>query len=218
MTQILLVRHGQANSAARDEADYDRLSPLGREQARWLGAHLRDCGERFARATSGTLRRQAETLREMDVAETPPEQDPRLNELEYFTMAQAFEAEHGVPMPPDRPAFLRHLPAMFGAWSRGEIAGAPEPFEAFETRVAEALADLARGRGPVVAVTSGGVIGMALKVALRLDVAALSHLCLSIENSSIHRLMVLPEGLALAQFNACPHLEPRGRRQSRTHL
>ena len=31
MTQITLVRHGQANSNARDEASYDRLSELGWE-------------------------------------------------------------------------------------------------------------------------------------------------------------------------------------------
>ena len=29
MSYITLVRHGQANTAARDEHSYDRLSPLG---------------------------------------------------------------------------------------------------------------------------------------------------------------------------------------------
>ncbi|SIS85226.1 Broad specificity phosphatase PhoE [Roseivivax lentus] len=218
MSQILLVRHGQANSAARDEAEYDRLSDLGRAQARWLGAHLKGSGERFSHAVSGTLQRQSETLAEMAVAETAPAQDPRLNELEYFTLAQAFEAEHGVAMPQDRPEFLTHLPRMFAAWSRGDISAAPEPFEAFETRVAEVLSDLAAGRGPTIAVTSGGVIGMAIRIALRLDIEAFALMCLSIENTSVHRLQIMPSGLALAQFNACPHLEPQDRRHSRTHL
>ncbi|MHA6324601.1 histidine phosphatase family protein [Roseivivax sp. CAU 1753] len=218
MSQILLVRHGQANSDARDEESYDKLSDLGRAQARWLGAHLRESGERFVRATSGTLIRQTETLAEMAVAESAPVQDARLNEVAYFTLAQAFEAEHGMAMPKDRPEFLEHLPQMFGAWSRGEIASAPETFEAFETRVADALRDLTTTKGPTVAVTSGGVIGMAMRITLRLDITAFALMCLSIENTSVNRLHVMRSGLALAQFNACPHLEPQSRRHSRTHL
>ena len=37
MGEIILVRHGQANSAANDEEGYDRLSDLGHQQAKWLG-------------------------------------------------------------------------------------------------------------------------------------------------------------------------------------
>ncbi len=54
---MYLIRHGQAGQ--RD--DYDRLSGLGREQARLLGDYL--CREelRFDAAIIGGLRRQAET-------------------------------------------------------------------------------------------------------------------------------------------------------------
>ena len=44
MIEITLIRHGQANTGARSEADYDRLSDLGRQQALWLGEHLRATG------------------------------------------------------------------------------------------------------------------------------------------------------------------------------
>ena len=37
MGEVVLVRHGQANSGATDEESYDRLSDLGHQQARWLG-------------------------------------------------------------------------------------------------------------------------------------------------------------------------------------
>ena len=37
MGEIVLIRHGQANSHATTEEDYDRLSPLGHDQARWVG-------------------------------------------------------------------------------------------------------------------------------------------------------------------------------------
>ena len=40
MVELTLVRHGQAQTGARDEASYDSLSNLG-HQARWLGEVLR---------------------------------------------------------------------------------------------------------------------------------------------------------------------------------
>ncbi|MEC7667486.1 MAG: phosphoglycerate mutase family protein, partial [Pseudomonadota bacterium] len=62
MSQITLVRHGQANTTARDEASYDRLSDLGHQQAAWLGGYFRNSNERYARAYSGTLLRHRQTL------------------------------------------------------------------------------------------------------------------------------------------------------------
>ena len=62
MSFITLVRHGQANSSARDEGSYDRLSDLGWQQARWLGGYFEQTGEKFARVYSGTLRRHVETV------------------------------------------------------------------------------------------------------------------------------------------------------------
>ena len=41
MVQIFLVRHGQANSEAKDEVSYDKLSPLGKIQAGWLGQYFK---------------------------------------------------------------------------------------------------------------------------------------------------------------------------------
>ncbi|HBT01147.1 MAG TPA: histidine phosphatase family protein, partial [Citreicella sp.] len=112
MSFVTLVRHGQANTHARDEASYDQLSDLGRQQARWLGDHLRATGEVFARAYCGTLERHVETAREMAL-DLEVVRDPRLNELEYFTMAQLLETQHGVAMPVDREAFVLHLPRVF---------------------------------------------------------------------------------------------------------
>ena len=41
MVQIFLVRHGQANSEAKDEISYDKLSSLGKLQAGWLGQYFK---------------------------------------------------------------------------------------------------------------------------------------------------------------------------------
>ena len=57
MGEIILVRHGQANSSARDEEGYDRLSDLGHQQAAWLGDYMRDREGVFYKVISGSLRR-----------------------------------------------------------------------------------------------------------------------------------------------------------------
>ena len=61
MAELILVRHGQANSHATDEASYDKLSDLGHTQARWLGEHMRATNPHFDHVITGTLRRQKET-------------------------------------------------------------------------------------------------------------------------------------------------------------
>ncbi len=216
MPHITLVRHGQANSHAKDEIGYDRLSDLGRQQARWLGAHLRDTGDAFARVYAGTLRRHQETAEEMGAGSVVS--DARLNELEYFTLAQLLADQHGILLPVDRDGFLRHLPVMFGYWQEGRLEGAPESFAEFETRVTEVLHEIAEGPGRALVVTSGGLIGMTLRVTMGLDLRTLAHVCLAIQNTSLHRFQPLPTGLAMVQFNAAPHLDHPERHHARTYL
>ena len=98
MSHITLIRHGQANSAATDEASYDRLSPLGHQQAAWLGDHLRESQTHHTRLYTGTLRRHIETADGMATG-LKPIRDARLNELEYFTLATLMQQQLGVPLP-----------------------------------------------------------------------------------------------------------------------
>ena len=58
MGQILLVRHGQAQFASDD---YDRLSDLGREQAKLLGDWLTQRDRKLDAAVTGNMRRHRET-------------------------------------------------------------------------------------------------------------------------------------------------------------
>ncbi len=219
MSYITLVRHGQANTSARDEDSYDRLSDLGHQQARWLGHHFEATGERFARLCSGSLQRHRETAAGLALdGHDEPVIDARFNELEFFTMAQLFESQHGVPIPDNREDFTVHLPRMFKAWAAGEIDNPPESFEAFETRVRDGLADWSAGEGRSIVVTSGGVIGMAMRITLGLDMDAFARTCLAIENTSLSRWLSLHGALALTQFNALPHLETPERQFARTHL
>ena len=216
MSQITLVRHGQANSSARDEGGYDRLSPLGHQQAAWLGDYFHSSGERFARVYCGTLRRHEETAAAMGHAEAL--RDPRLNELHYFDMAQMLEAQHGITIPSDREGFAVHLPILFQHWRDGKLDGAPESFDSFETRVRAALEDIAAGDGPALVITSGGLIGMAMRITMGLELTAMAHACLAIQNTSLHRWLRLGGGLVLTQFNATPHLDTIERRHAQTHI
>ena len=219
MAFVTLVRHGQANSGARDDTDYDRLSDLGWQQARWLGAHFRAAGDVYARCYRGTLRRHAETLDGIapDIAD-PPIVDERLNELADFTMAQAMQDQHGIPIPQGREAFMTHLPRLLTFWRDGRLDGVPESFAAFEARVSDALEEIAAGDGRALVVTSGGLIGMAMRQALGLDLPAMALLCLAIENSSVHRVQPMAGQLAVTQFNALPHLDTPSRGHARSHI
>ena len=61
MSNVMIVRHGQANSQARDEASYDQLSATGHQQAKWLGEYFGQIEPKFEKIYSGTLKRQIET-------------------------------------------------------------------------------------------------------------------------------------------------------------
>ena len=56
MAQFHLIRHGQASFGA---ANYDKLSQLGHQQARWLGEYYRARGETFDALVTGDLVRHA---------------------------------------------------------------------------------------------------------------------------------------------------------------
>lgn len=216
MSHITLVRHGQANTQAKDETSYDRLSPLGHQQAAWLGDHLRASASHHPRVYCGTLTRHIETASGMNAGDAI--RDARLNELEYFTLAQLLEEQHGVALPSEREGFIQHLPRIFTAWQNGELEGAPETFAAFESRVTDALNEIAAGRGPALVVTSGGLIAIALRQMMELNIAATARVALAIMNTSMHRLFPIGDHLSPVLFNAVPHLETPDRHFAQTHF
>lgn len=212
MGEIILVRHGQANSAATTEEDYDRLSDLGKTQADWLGTWMRAHGYDFDHVVSGTLLRHRQTVAGMGY---DADEDARLNELDYYTLSSELNRIKGVPFPTSD-SFADHAPVLFAAWKQAEIEGA-EPYHAFESRVAELLADAAQPGRRVLCVTSGGVIGMVLRHILDLDIMKMSRVMLPIYNTSIHRLHVRGDETIMAQYNAIPHLELPDRAHARTY-
>jgi broad specificity phosphatase PhoE len=214
MGEIILVRHGQANSSANDEAGYDRLSDLGHQQARWLGDYLRDREGTFDKVISGSLRRHRETA--AGIGYLDQHVDARLNEMDYFNLGRALEDVHGVPFPgPEN--FASHVTQVMEAWHKAEIMGV-ETFASFEERVTSVLQEAAQPGVRVLCVTSGGVIGMIMRHLLNLDPRRMAHVLLPIMNTSVHRVHVIPQGPILAGFNAIPHLDDPARAHARTHF
>ncbi|MGR3761526.1 histidine phosphatase family protein [Roseobacteraceae bacterium NS-SX3] len=216
MTHITLVRHGQANTAARDEASYDRLSDLGHKQAAWLGEHLRASGAHHPRIYCGTLTRHTETAASMGWAGAA--RDPRLNEMEYFTLAKAMEEQHGLAIPEEREGFVAHLPEVLTAWQQGKIENPPESWKDFEARTQSALDEISQGDSPALVITSGGLIAMAMRQAMGLDTLGMARMALAVMNTSLHRLHPIGGHLSPVLFNAVPHLEAPDRHFAQTHL
>lgn len=212
MGDILLVRHGQANSQAKTEEDYDRLSELGTTQADWLGHWMRDHSYSFDHIVSGTLNRHVQTA---DAMGFTTDEDDRLNEIDYYRLSQSLHERFDEPFPtPD--SFADHMPKVLAAWSRAEIEG-QESYQSFESRVRELLQDAARPGRRVLAITSGGVIGMILRHILDLDMMTMSRVMLPIWNTSVHRLHVHDSHTILAGYNAIPHLDRPEREYARTY-
>jgi broad specificity phosphatase PhoE len=214
---LLLVRHGQA-SAGSD--NYDRLSERGWLQSRRLGHWLATTGHDFDAIVLGTMRRHRETFEAIaegyasnDRALPTPALDPGLDEFDHHAVFDGFTALH-----PDHPAViasrnggLQALGAMIhaalSAWSEDRIAGVPESWQAFGTRVQESGKRLSRhGQKNVLVLTSGGVISRLAQGVLGLSDRAAIDLNLSLRNSGLCEFHARPYGFALGSWNALPHL------------
>ncbi|MEH6645866.1 histidine phosphatase family protein [Sulfitobacter sp.] len=217
MSTLTLIRHGQANSTATDEASYDRLSDLGHQQAQWLGAHLRDTRAHHTRLFTGTLRRHIETADGLGTNLTPT-RDERLNELEYFTLAHLLTEQHNIPFPKEQADFISHLPTVFQHWKDEKLEGAPETYAYFQSRIRDALADIAAGTGPALVVTSGGLIANALAQQMELGVAATARMAIAIFHTSLHQFHPIGGHLSPVLFNATPHLDTPDRSLSKTNI
>lgn len=216
MSQLTLVRHGQANNSAQDEHGYDALSDLGHQQARWLGSYFDVAGERFDRVYSGTMRRHRETAR--SIGHTDVIEDARLNEVAYFDLAQKMHDQFGIKHPTGREEFIEHLPLVFTAWRDGQIEDTAETFQNFEDRVDDVLHEIAAGEGRALVVTSGGFISMGIRVSMGLEIGSMARMALAIMNTSVHQLHPIGTALSLTQFNAVPHLADPARAEARTFV
>ena len=90
MTDIYLVRHGQASFRQKD---YDNLSKLGLEQSYLLGQHFNRLNIKFDKIITGTLKRQIQTSNQIiDAAniKVKPQHTNLLNEYDVKSVLKGF--------------------------------------------------------------------------------------------------------------------------------
>jgi broad specificity phosphatase PhoE len=218
MPVVHLVRHAQPDF----HGNYDSLTSLGYEQARWLGQHYAALGIEFDRLYAGSLVRQIETARALhECLRTTPEAivDSRLNEYDISDVLGGYAGEADVALRAkgDRRTYFTAVRNALLAWSAaGTNQGARETWLEFGARIESAFAECHRGlprEGRVLVVTSGGVIGRLVARTLGADSATAIALNLQARNTGISELVVGSSATRLVQFNAIPHLE----RQDRVH-
>ena len=222
MSIIHLVRHAQASFGSEN---YDRLSELGWQQARWLGEYYAARELRFARVMAGSLVRQQDTVRQvLETMGTDPGvivTHAGLNEYSgeavyaaYTGGADAREHQRG-----DYRAYWRTFRAGMQAWARDELPDMPETWGQFGARMADALSQAAQGLGRddhALVVSSGGAISRALIDILGCAGHVAIEINLQYRNTAFCELLAGGGGLRLISMNNLPHLEAPGRRHAIT--
>ena len=207
MGVLLLLRHGQGSMGT---ADYDRLSGLGREQARLAGARLARAGLSSDQVWCGGLARQQETAR-LVLAELgrPPgdlRTDVRLDEYDPAGVLGASDPFAAATTAKSRRAVQEALDEALSRWIQGGT-GYPEPHRDFTARVQAAVATLAARPGTTLAVTSAGVIAVACAQLTGLPAERWPALARVTVNASITKLITGSTGTNLLTFNDHAHLE-----------
>ncbi len=227
MSELILVRHGQASFGAES---YDKLSDLGIEQVRQLARHWQSTGDKFDHIVSGELLRQRETAAELLhlVADSPsePEIIPGLNEYNGDPLMQIYLRDYAVaegfadiswPIRDSR-LFQKVFEAATAKWIAGELRpkaedSAFEYWQDFQARVHSAI-DQIMEKHPVgkrvILSTSGGVIAMALQRVLDFPDHQVIATNWMVNNSSVSKIRYGKGRISLTQFNSLPHLERDG--------
>ena len=231
MSFLTLVRHAQASFFA---ADYDCLSPLGREQAGLLGAYWARHGLLFDEVYTGPRARQRQTaefvgkryeraslawpepavlaeMDEYDFSNILRHLGPELarQDRAFASLVDRYRQSEG------NGARTRSFQQMFESlmehWQSLDAAGEGwESWQVFRARVQRGLDHIRDrpGTGRRIAVfTSGGVIGTLLQAALGVPDRMALELNWRNRNCSLTEFVFTRGRLTLDSFNSVPHLE-----------
>jgi broad specificity phosphatase PhoE len=231
MSQLLLIRHGQA---AAFTPESDRLTELGRTQARKLGERWAKSGVSFDEVHTGSLQRQLETeqivgdaFREAGKPWPEAQRDAGWNEYDagaingklgplllerdpsYAKLVRDFQERAGAP---DRNRyFQRMFETLMERWVSGELeAEGVESFAAFHervTRLRDAILER-EGSRKVAVFTSGGPIGVCVQLALDAPLGMAVKINWRVKNGSLTEFLFSGrERLSLDAFNDVAHLD-----------
>lgn len=231
MSQLILVRHGQA---AFLTDDYDRLSPLGEEQSRLLGEFWTKRNVTFDAVFTGPRKRQRDTgrivgeqyqqaglplpelieLQEFDeydadgiMTELLPqllERDARFRQLHETFVQSASDEER-------RRNFQKRFEVITLAWVRGELLSPHvESFREFHARVRNGLRRIMQesASGSRVAVfSSGGAISVSVQLSTQAPEEMVLDFNWRVRNAALSEFVFSKERFSLDSFNAIPHLD-----------
>lgn len=231
MSELILVRHGQASFGAES---YDKLSDKGVEQVKILSQHWQALGESFDHIYSGTLLRQRETAQELlPLVEGEPTASVQLAGFNEYNgdplirahlrdMREAGDLSGPGQWPiQDERLFQKIFEKATARWivddldPRDDIADF-ERWSDFKARVYAALDEVMARHGSgsrVIISTSGGVIAMALQRVLNFPDDQVIATNWMVRNSAVSRIIYGRGKLSLTQFNNLAHLETPEKQQ-----
>ena len=216
MAELYLVRHGQASFGAEN---YDQLSPLGKQQASWLGQYFGERDIRFDQVIIGTQLRHRQTAdgicgamaQTLDYSE-----HPGLNEYDFYALFNALGTEHAELKRlagGNKRDFYKGLKEVLQLWSTDKLDGdLPESWAEFAERVGAARQYIQQSGGQrILVVSSGGPIGMMTRQVLDASANTAIELNFQIRNASFTHFYLNQRTVRLASFNNIPHLDQAGR-------
>ena len=215
MPKIIFVRHGQAQFG---QANYDKLSEIGHEQAVALGTSLLEQGVTIDHWVRGDMVRHAETLR--GISQGMRTQVSRqivttdLNEYDFTGLLNARFVDGKAPsgLHTDRKTHFRLLRETLALWQNDEIATPPESWATFETRLKRAQQTIfGIEGGTILVVSSGGAISKIVANALGVSHAKQVDLQLQIKNASMSTFIYSRRtgGFFLNAFNETPFVSAK---------
>jgi broad specificity phosphatase PhoE len=225
MTTLIIERQGQASFGTEN---YDCLSELGRQQARWLGEYYTSRGIVFRRVFAGSLVRQADTAAEivagMDPApDSPVTTESGLNEYDGAALYAAYtgRGDQHVHQRSDFRDYWRTFRAAYESWIDERLSLVSETWPAFNDRIRQALEHGCAGTSgddAVLVVTSGGDIGCATRPILDAPGRTAIELNFQVRNTAFCEVVVGRRGMRLLSFNSVPHIDRPDRRHAITHV
>ncbi|MBU2514923.1 phosphoglycerate mutase family protein [bacterium] len=224
MSEIILVRHGQASFGADN---YDNLSKIGETQAQVTGQHFADIRQPFTAVYCGHMERQIKTaesvrmmLLEKGLICPQPIRDAAFNEYDSRVLFESFlpallkdepeQVETLERLRTDRKAFQVLFNKIMKHWITGKYDIDTTPrWQDFKERVRKGILAIMTQHGSkqtVLISTSGGPISVAVQMALELTDDMTMEIAWQIQNSSITRLKYNNGRIMLSGFNDTTHL------------
>lgn len=222
MSQLYLVRHGQASFGSRD---YDQLSPLGIEQSQLLGRWLATTGLQPERILHGSMVRQQQTAQYClehwlphDHHAVSPLEDRAFNEFDHKEVLLRTHSQFSEPgylerfiaeEPDSRRAFQKKFAESMQRWIEGKNShDYTESWPAFRTRCVNGILQAAESAvdQDLWIFTSGGPIAAIMQHVMSIPDDKVLEINWAIHNASISLFTCRSGIIRLKQFNSVAHL------------